>query len=305
MLIIGHREVRDILKGKEPEVLEVLADAHRRRCEGAPGPSGSIDPGGVRAGAGIVLRSPADGAPEAFLEASLILAKRLGGSAGLAAGLLCAEARPRGLALVGLGPVALEVLRFVKARFHSLIELTVFDPDTERTISFAREARRIVPGAAVHYADSAEDALAAHTLVSLAAPPGTPLLGLERARPGAVVLHVSGCGLTADALLGARTVVDVTDRACGDGASPHLAELTTDRRDVPGTPIGALVRDPETLRPDPDRVTVYTPSGPAAPDLALARWVTDQARRWRIGVRIDDFLPATPTAPAVPVTTSS
>ncbi|MFD9336350.1 2,3-diaminopropionate biosynthesis protein SbnB [Streptomyces sp. NPDC060028] len=272
MLIIGHREVRDILKGKEPEILQVVADAHRLYGEGVAGPSGSVCEGTVRAGAGIVLGSPADGSPEVFVEASIILAKRAGASAGLAAGLLRTEPEPRGLALVGLGPDNLEVLRFVKARFHSLIELTVFDPDEERAIVFARDARKIVPGAAVHYAETPEEAMAAHKLVSLAATATTPHPGPLAARPG-------------------TTVLDWAEPAAG-------------ARDFRAVSIGALLCDPGAVRPDPDRVTVCSPSGPAALDLALARWVADQARRWRIGVRIDDFLPVTLTAPAVPVTTS-
>ncbi|MEV6951772.1 2,3-diaminopropionate biosynthesis protein SbnB [Streptomyces sp. NPDC051183] len=304
MLILGHREVRDILKRKEPEVLQVVADAHRLHDAGIAHCSGSVSRGTARTGAGIVLDSPADGGPEAFVEASLILAKSAGASAGLAAGLLSTQPEPRGLALVGLGPVNLEVLRFVKARFHSLIELTLFDPDEERTIAFAREARKIVPGAGVQYADTPEEALAAHGLVSLATAADTPHLGLAAARPGTTVLHLSPRDLTVDAVLGARNIVDDADHACRGRTSLHLAELATGGREFVTATIGALLRDPDAVRPDPQRVTVYSPSGLPAFDLALARWVTDQAERWRIGVRIDDFLPATLTAPAVPVTTS-
>ncbi|MFJ7156723.1 2,3-diaminopropionate biosynthesis protein SbnB [Streptomyces sp. NPDC101118] len=341
MLIIGHREVRDILKGKEPEILDLVADAYRLHDEGrtslphsvflrfpqddrnriiglpahiggaAPAAGmkwiasfpGNVALGKERATASIVLNSMADGSPEAFIEASLISAKRTGASAALAAGLLTTEAEPRGISLIGLGPINLEVLRFAKARLPELIEIALYDLDAERAVHFAREARKIVPGASVTYCETPQEALAAHKLVSLATTAGTPHLDLAAARPGTTVLHVSLRDLTVDAILGARNVVDDADHVCRERTSLHLAEQATGGRDFIEAPIGALLRDPARYAPDPERVTVYSPFGLGVLDLALARWVKDQAEQWVLGVQIDDFLPAALHRPE-PVTAS-
>ncbi|MFD7498601.1 2,3-diaminopropionate biosynthesis protein SbnB [Streptomyces sp. NPDC059832] len=329
MLIIGHREVRDIFKRKEPEILSLVADAYRLHDEGRsalphsvflrfPGDDrnriiglpahlggeqpvagmkwiasfpGNVERGQERASASIVLNSMRDGQPEAFLEASLISAKRTGASAALAAGLLGTEAEPQGMSLIGLGPINLEVLRFTKARLPSLIEVTLFDLDGERAHAFAAKARRIVPGLAVRYAATCQQAIAAHRLVSFATTAGTPHVDLTAATPGTTVLHVSLRDLSVPAVLGAQNVVDDTDHVCRERTSLHLTEQTIGGREFVDAEIGALLRDPESFRRDPQRVTVFSPFGLGVLDLALAQWVTQQARKFGIGTHVDDFLP--------------
>ncbi|MCX5375336.1 2,3-diaminopropionate biosynthesis protein SbnB [Streptomyces sp. NBC_00091] len=329
MLIIGHREVRDILKGREREIISLVADAYRlhdegrsalphsvflrfpgddrNRIIGLPGHLGGREPvsgmkwiasfpgnvaqGKERASASIVLNSMVDGTPEAFIEASLVSAKRTAASAAVAAGLLTTEREPSGISLIGLGPINLEVLRFTKAQLPSLLEVTLFDLDAERAHAFAAKVRKIIPGAAVHYAASAEEAVAAHRLVSLATTAGTPHLDLHAAAPGTTVLHVSLRDLTAESILGAQNVVDDADHVCRERTSLHLAEQATGGREFVDVTIGGLLRDPESFRRDPDRVTVFSPFGLGILDLALAQWVKQQAEEFSIGTKVDDFLP--------------
>jgi ornithine cyclodeaminase len=329
VLIIGHREVRDILKGKEPEILSLIADAYRlhdqgrsalphsvflrfpdddrNRIIGLPGHLGGEQsvagmkwiasfPGNVargkeRASASIVLNSVRDGRPEAFLEASLISAKRTAASAALAAGLLTTESAPQGMSMIGVGPINLEVLRFTKARLPSLIEVTLYDLDAERAHAFAAKARRVVPGLAVHHAATPQEAIAAHRLVSFATTAGAPHVDLAAAVPGTTVLHVSLRDLTVQAVLGAQNVVDDTDHVCREHTSLHLAEQSTGGREFVDAEIGALLRDPESFPRDPQRVVVFSPFGLGILDLALAQWVKQQAQEFGIGTNVDGFLP--------------
>jgi ornithine cyclodeaminase len=329
VLIIGHREVRDILKGKEPEILSLIADSYRlhdqgrsalphsvflrfpdddrNRIIGLPGHLGgeqsvagmkwiSSFPGNVtqgkeRASASIVLNSMEDGRPTAFLEASLISAKRTAASAALAAGVLTTEAEPQGMSLIGVGPINLEVLRFTKARLRSLTEVTLYDLDAERARAFAAKARRVVPGLAVHFANTSEEALAAHRLVSFATTAGTPHVDLSAASPGTTVLHVSLRDLTVQAVLGAQNIVDDTDHVCRERTSLHLAEQATGGREFIDAEIGALLRDPQSFQRDPRRVAVFSPFGLGILDLALAQWVKQQAQEFGIGTSVDHFLP--------------
>lgn len=110
--------------------------------------------------------------------------------------------------------------------------------------------------------------------------------------------------LTVDAILGDRNIVDDADHVCRERTSLHLAELATGDREFIAAPIGALLRDPDAARPDPQRVTVYSPFGLGVLDLALAGWVKSQAEQWGFGVKIDEFLPAAAPAAPVPVTAS-
>ncbi|GAA3375575.1 2,3-diaminopropionate biosynthesis protein SbnB [Streptomyces sannanensis] len=329
MLIVGHSEVRALLDGKEREILELIADAYRlhdegrtalphsvflrfpedarNRIIGLPAHLGGDDavagmkwiasfPGNVargieRASASIILNSMADGRPEAFIEASLISARRTGASAALAAGLLAAEDEPRGISLIGLGPINLEVLRFTAARLSSLTTAVVYDLDRARAEAFAEDARATVPGLEVTVAADAEEALGAHALVSLATTAGTPHMDLSACRPDATVLHVSLRDLTVEAVLDAQNVVDDTDHVCRERTSLHLAEEQTGNREFVGAEIGALLRGTSGFRREPGRRVVFSPFGLGVLDLALARWVRDRAEAEATGVRIDGFLP--------------
>ncbi|GAA0340064.1 2,3-diaminopropionate biosynthesis protein SbnB [Streptomyces blastmyceticus] len=329
MLIIGHREVRDILDGQEHRIMSLVSEAYRLHDEGRtalphsvflrfpdaprdriiglPGYVGGDEPvagmkwiasfpgnvarGLERASAAIALNSTTDGRPEAWVEASLISAKRTAASAALAAGLLVTESEPRGIALLGCGPINREVLRFTKARLPSLTEVTVFDLDPERAAAFAAEAQAMLPDATVTVAERAEDALGAHALVALATTAGVPHMGLSACRPGATVLHVSLRDLTVESVLGAQNVVDDADHVCRESTSLHLAEQATGGRDFVDAHIGALLRGTSDFRRDPARVAVFSPFGLGVLDLALTRWVRDEARSRELGVLVEGFLP--------------
>ncbi|AZS85889.1 2,3-diaminopropionate biosynthesis protein SbnB [Streptomyces griseoviridis] len=329
MLIVGHNEVRALLEEREQDILDLIARAYRlhgegrsavphsvflrfpeepaNRIIGLPAYLGGSEPvagikwiasfpgnvarGIERASASMVLNSMVDGRPEAFIESSLISAKRTGASAALAAGLLCAEPEPTGISLVGLGPINLEVLRFTTARLPSLRTATVYDLDTERAKVFAERARQVVPGLTVAVVDSAAAALGAHPLVSLATTAGRPHMDLSACQPEAAVLHVSLRDLTVAAVLDAQNVVDDADHVCRERTSLHLAELETGGREFVHAEIGTLLRGGSGFRREAGRRVVFSPFGLGVLDLVLARWVRDRANAEEVGVRVEGFLP--------------
>ncbi|MFF1478058.1 2,3-diaminopropionate biosynthesis protein SbnB [Streptomyces sp. NPDC058301] len=329
MLIIGHRVVHDLLANQENHLLDLIADAYRLHDEGCtavpnsvflrfPGDArnriiglpahvggaeavagvkwiasfpGNVAQGKLRASAAILLNSMADGSPEALLEASLISARRTAASAALAAAKLTPDPAPTGVSLIGCGPINGEILRFTHAALPSLREVALYDLDPARGEAFAEKARTMLPEARFTVLRRAEDALAAHRLVSLATTASEPHLGLEACPAGATVLHVSLRDLTVEAILGAQNVVDDADHVCREQTSLHLAEQATGGRDFIDTPIGALLRGTSGFRRDPERTVVFSPFGLGALDMALARWVRDEARRLGRGIGIDAFLP--------------
>ncbi|WP_368396372.1 2,3-diaminopropionate biosynthesis protein SbnB [Streptomyces sclerotialus] len=328
-MIIGHGEVQDILRDGEQQVLSLVDETYRHHEEGRtalphsvflrfpdsardriiglPAYVGGADavaglkwiasfPGNVaegkeRASAAMLLNSMADGRPEALIEASLISSRRTAASAALAAARLVTAPEPQGITLIGCGPINREVLRFTKARLPSLRTATVFDLDRERAADFAARAAELVPDVECAVAERAEDALGAHPLVSLATSAVRPHLDLSACRPDATVLHVSLRDLSAEAVLGAQNVVDDADHVCRENTSLHLAEQATGGRDFIDTSIGALLRDGSAFRRDPARPVVFSPFGLGILDLALARWVRDEAVRRGMGTRIEGFLP--------------
>ncbi|BCB76882.1 2,3-diaminopropionate biosynthesis protein SbnB [Phytohabitans flavus] len=253
---------------------------------------GNIDRGLPRASASIILNSLADGRPEAFLEGSLISAKRTAASAALGARLLAGDRTPTGVTLVGCGVINTEILRFLAADNPKLSAVTVFDTDPARAEAFAAGCAQIAPGTAVNTVGGLAEAVAAHDLVSIATTAATPHMDLTASRPGAVVLHISLRDLTVPAILASHNVVDDVDHALRERTSLHLAEQETGGRDFVDASIGALLRGTAELSPEPGRPLVYSPFGLGVLDLALARYVRDEAARRGLGTTVDDFLPA-------------
>ncbi|MFE4958080.1 2,3-diaminopropionate biosynthesis protein SbnB [Streptomyces sp. NPDC056653] len=329
MIVIRHADVESILDGCEADNVRTVAEAYRLHASGQtavphsvflrfPGHDrdriiglpayrggdrpvagmkwissfpGNIESGLQRASAAILLNSLDTGHPEALVEGSVISAMRTAASAALAAELLTRDARPTGVALIGCGVINREILRHLRAVLPELTEVTVYDQTRSRAEEFAGRLAADVPGLRVAYADSLDEALGAHPLISFATTAGVPHTGLDAVRPGSLVLHISLRDLHPEALLGAHNIVDDADHVCRERTSPHLAEQLTGNRDFIDASIGQLLNGEREFARVPGRTTVFSPFGLGVLDMALAASVYDVAAAKGLGVRVDGFLP--------------
>jgi len=327
VLIIGHDVVRDILTGRERELIEEVRAAYLAHHEGAAvvphslflrfpeqprdriialpaylggaNPAagikwiasfpGNLEAGLPRASAAMILNSVDTGRPEALIEGSLISAKRTAASAALATTLLTDAAT--GVGLVGCGVINLEIVRFLAAAFPGMSEVVLHDVDAARVEAFATQCSAVVPAAKVTVAAEREEAVGRYPLVSIATTAATPHLTLEDAAPSAVVLHVSLRDLTTATILGSRNVVDDADHVCREATSLHLAEQETGGRAFIDASIGELIAGTAKVRPTPDRPVVFSPFGLGVLDIALARFVRAAAEEQGLGLSTSDFLP--------------
>ncbi|MEV4438735.1 2,3-diaminopropionate biosynthesis protein SbnB [Streptomyces sp. NPDC049577] len=330
MLILRRSDVTQTLAGREAEIIELVAEAYRLHDEGRTAVPHSIFlrfpeedhardrviglpayrggerpaagmkwiaswPGNVAAGmerasATVVLNSLENGRPTAFLEGSVISAKRTAASAALAARVLTEQAPPSGVTLIGCGVINLEILRFLAAALPGLREAALYDKDPARAASFAELCAAEVPGVKATPVTDLSGALAGHPLVSLATTAAEPHLDLSDCAPGTTVLHVSLRDLTVETILGADNIVDDADHVCRERTSLDLAEQRTGGRDFVNASIGALLRGTAVLERRPDRHVVYSPFGLGVLDIALAEYVRERAEDEGRGVRVDDFL---------------
>jgi len=329
MLILRQSEVRQLLEGREHDIVELVArtyaahaaghsslphsiflrfpDSPRDRIIGLPAylggeqPAvgmkwiasfpGNLERGLERASAAIILNSAETGRPEALVEGSVISAKRTAASAALAARMLTAEPEPEGVTLIGTGVINFEVLRFLRAELPSLRRVAVFDQDPERCAGFAaRVAAELGTDLDVRAAATVSEALAAHRLVCAATTAATPHLDLAPLPAGSTILHVSLRDIEAADILAAQNVVDDTDHVARERTSIHLAEQAAGHRGFVDAEIGALVRDPGSFRRDPDRTLIYSPFGLGVLDIALAASTAADALDKGLGVRVDAFL---------------
>jgi ornithine cyclodeaminase len=327
LLIIGNKAVQEVLTGREQAVLGAVRQAYlrhaagdtalphsvflrfpdddRNRVIGLPAYLGGLEPiagmkwiasfpgnvqqGLQRASAVIVLNSMRTGQPIALIEGSMISAWRTAASAALAATVLPAARPATGVSLLGCGVINGEVLRFLRAVHPDLREVTLFDLDRDRAEAFARRWTGTLD---VTLVDTAEAALAAHPLISVATTATTPHLDLAACQPGSLVLHVSLRDVTVDAVLAADNIVDDADHVCRASTSLHLAEQRTGGREFIRAALGDLLRAGPTHPRDPHRVTLFSPFGLGVLDLAVADLVLRDARHRGLGVDLPDFLPS-------------
>lgn len=255
---------------------------------------GNVADGLERASAAIIVNSTRTGRPVALVEGSTISARRTAASAALAAAALPPEGgREAGVSLIGCGVINFEVLRFLLVVRPELSDVTVFDLDAGRAEEFrARCAAEFGgDGRVVRVARSAEAAVGAHRLVSLATTATVPHLDLRACRPGTLVLHVSLRDVTVEGVLEAVNVVDDPDHVCRAATSVHLAETRVGDRSFIDTTLGELLRSGDAGHRDPRRTTLFSPFGLGVLDLALAGLVLRGARAAGVGTEITGFLP--------------
>jgi 2,3-diaminopropionate biosynthesis protein SbnB len=241
-----------------------------------------------RASAVLVLNDYASGYPFACLEASIVSAARTAASAVLAAG-ACAEGRPprRTLGIVGNGLIARYVYEFFNRTGWTFPNVRLYDaaPGESRRFSerLALETRH-----AVARDEAIEPLLRESDLIVFATTAGAPYVhdpSLFAHNP--VVLHISLRDLGPDVILSSYNVVDDIGHVLNADTSPHLTEQRVGHRGF----IHATI--PELLsgggRPGTDRPVVVSPFGLGVLDLAVGKWVHDQARTRGELVEVPDF----------------
>lgn len=247
------------------------------------------DLGLPRASSVMILNDPVTGFPYACLEAAQISATRTAASAALAWRELRAPGRTGdSLGIIGSGPIAATTVRFLLAAGMEPARVSVFDLDHERSKGFAERLREVLPDAQVEAAASAEDAVRAHDTVLLATTAGVPHVHDATwfdHRP--LVLHLSLRDLDPSIVLGSLNVVDDATHATSSQTSLHLAsdDAGIDALDI------VTIADVMTgeAGATTDRTIVFAPFGMGILDLAVARFVHEQARDDGDVVTVPDF----------------
>ena len=249
----------------------------------------NVGKGFPRASAVLVLNDGGTGYPFAILEASVISAARTAASAVLAADWLNhRERHTHTLGIVGAGLIARYVYRFLLETGWTIDHVRVFDTTPGAADAF----RSRVIGDGVHRsATTAPDAaslLRESSLILFTTTAATPHVldpGLLAHRP--VVLHLSLRDLSPEVLLAAHNIVDDVEHVMKANTSPHLTEQRVGhRRFVAGT-----LADVMTGRCaiDGGKPAIFSPFGLGVLDVAVGRWVYQQAVAAGADLRLTDF----------------
>src|SRR5262245_22446743 len=250
---------------------------------------GNIQRGFPRASAVLVLNNYETGYPFAILESSIISASRTAASAALAAYWLSGQSRrAHSLGIVGTGLIARYVYDFLLDPGWAIEEVRLDDKSSLESEKFRSTACRPVRHRSVTVVPDVAQLLRASDLIvftTVASAPHIVDAALFEHNP--VVLHISLRDLAPEILLKSQNVVDDVEHVMKANTSPHLAEQQTGNRDfVNGTLADIMLERRSVNR---SRPIIFSPFGMGILDLAVGKWVYDQAVAAGQDLRLSDF----------------
>ncbi len=254
---------------------------------------GNLAKGLERASAQLTINSTETGFPMAFMESSIISAKRTAASAVLAADYLRDDLPVKTVGLVGCGLINFETVRFLLAARPEIETIRVFDLSRERGDQFVSKCRELSADTKYEFAGSLDKILSSSDVVALATTAVKPYItDLSSCDAGTVILHTSLRDFTANVMLESDNLVDDVDHAVRANTSLHLAEQEAGNRDFIRCEIADVFTKDQAPRPDANKIRIFSPFGLGVLDLALAKMIYELAREQGKGTTMDSFMPA-------------
>ena len=325
--IINGKTVSDIIRAHRDECLDVVRDAYLAHAEGhSVNPDsyflrfpekpdcriialpafigdgfavaglkwiasypGNVQKGFPRASAVLILNSYETGYPFAILESSIISAARTAASAALAAYWLNGQSREaQSLGIVGTGFIARYVYDFLIDTGWAIKEVRLYDTAPDESEKFKSTACRAEQHRSVTVVPHVTDLLSTSDLVVFTTVASTPHIAdqwLFDHNP--LVLHISLRDLAPEILLRSQNVVDDVEHVMTANTSPHLAEqLSGNRNFVTGT-LAEVIQGQKSV--NRSRPIIFSPFGMGILDVAVGKWVYDQAVAAGRDQRLSDF----------------
>jgi 2,3-diaminopropionate biosynthesis protein SbnB len=250
---------------------------------------GNVQRGFPRASAVLVLNRYDTGYPFAILESSIISAARTAASAVLAAHWLNGGTRrARSLGIVGTGLIARYVYEFLLAAGWRIDAVRLYDQSPQEARKFQERACHADRHHQVSVAADVAELVKACDLIlftTIASKPHVTDPALFEHNP--VVLHISLRDLAPEILLRSHNVVDDVEHVMKAGTSPHLTEQVTGNRNFVSGTLAEVIRGRCTV--DHSRPIIFSPFGMGILDLAVGKWVYDDAVAAGRDLRLADF----------------
>jgi N-[(2S)-2-amino-2-carboxyethyl]-L-glutamate dehydrogenase len=249
----------------------------------------NVQRGFPRASAVLVLNNYEIGYPFAILESSIISAARTAASAALAAYWLSGQSRrAHSLGIVGTGFIARYIYDFLVDTGWEIEEVRLYDKSPLESKKFRNTACRPELHRTVTVVPDMAQLLGASDLIvftTVASAPHIADAALFEHNP--VALHISLRDLAPEILLRSQNVVDDVEHVMKANTSPHLTEQQTGNRNfVTGTLAEIMLGQRSVNR---SRPIIFSPFGMGILDVAVGKWVYDQAVAAGQDLRLSDF----------------
>jgi len=331
ILTLGGPDIASLLQGKEREIIDRIGEAYvihgagdsslphsvfvrfpnmkRERIIALPGYlGGNKNIAGIkwiasfpenhsrdisRASAVMILNSMETGRPQAFMEGSIISAKRTAASAALACDKLHVSDDIDTLGVIGCGLINREIVRFI-ASLRNIRSIVTFDISADRAADWAESMREIVGDVPIEHTNVVTDLLARCPVVTFATTAVEPTINdLSMCPKGATLLHISLRDLTPQAILMGENIVDDVGHAMRAQTSTHLAEQIEGNRDFLHGTLAQILTGEIPPRDDPEAISIFSPFGLGVLDLTLGNFAYERALEQGIGTKITSFFDAT------------
>src|SRR5216683_2484296 len=249
----------------------------------------NIQRGFPRASAVLVLNSYETGYPFAILESSIISAARTAASAVLAAYWLNGRSRKaQSLGIVGTGFIARYVYDFLVDTGWAIKDVRLYDTSPAESEKFKNTACRREHHRSVTVVPHVADLLRSSDLIvftTVASAPHIADTWLFDHNP--LVLHISLRDLDPEIVLRSQNVVDDVEHVMKANTSLHLTEQRSGNRSfVTGTLAEIMLGRRSVNR---SRPIIFSPFGMGILDLAVGKWVYEQAVASGQELRLSDF----------------
>src|SRR5260221_1506590 len=250
---------------------------------------GNVQRGFPRASAVLVLNSYETGYPFAILESSIISAARTAASAALAADWLNGRSRrAQSLGIVGTGFIARYVYEFLLDTGWTIDDVRLYDTSPLESEKFRNTACRLEQHRTVTVVPDVAQLVRTCDLILFTTVASTPHIAdatLFEHNP--LVLHISLRDLAPEILLGSQNVVDDIDHVMKANTSAHLAEQKTGSRSFVTGTLADIMRGRRSV--NRSRPIIFSPFVMGILDLAVGKWVYDQAVASGRELRLSDF----------------
>ena len=250
---------------------------------------GNVRKGFPRASAVLILNDYETGYPFAILESAGLSAARTAASAALAGYWLSGQSRKaQSLGIVGTGFIARYVYDFLIDAGWAIKEVRLYDTSPAESERFKSTVCRPEHHRAVTVVPHVAELLSSSDLIVFTTVAPIPHVADTRLFDhNPVVLHISLRDLHPDILLRSQNVVDDVEQVMKANTSPHLtAQLTGNRNFVTGTLAEIMQGTRSVNRSSP---IIFSPFGMGVLDIAVGKWVYDQAVAAGQDQRISDF----------------
>jgi 2,3-diaminopropionate biosynthesis protein SbnB len=249
----------------------------------------NIQRGFPRASAVLVLNSYETGYPFALLESSIISAARTAASAVLAADWLNGQShRAHSLGIVGTGFIARYIYEFLVETGWTIEEVRLHDQSPMESEKFRSTACRLERHLSVTVVSDVAELVRACDLIVFTTVASTPhITNAALFEHNPLVLHVSLRDLAPEILMKSQNVVDDVEHVMKANTSAHLAEQKTGNRNFVTGTLADIMLGRRSV--NHDRPVIFSPFGMGILDLAVGKWVYDQAVATGRDLRLSDF----------------